>query len=253
MVILKNNIDARMSLIIRLFSLLVLSALAMMFFSFQAYSQAVLRKDTTAVADIRKMDATFIDSVKNERAFQYDKHEMRGLSAWDRFWRWVGYQINQLFEREGYAMGFKIFVWSLAIVITCFAIVKLVGMEKINFWIKGHKSQLTAGDINEENIYGIDFDQAIADAEGRSAYREAVRWLYLKSLRVLADNNLIDWKINKTNIDYATELSAGNHYKDFQQLTRYYEFAWYGEFDLNHQDYQKVSQSFIRFNKTVTG
>lgn len=242
-----------MNLITRLFTLLVFIVLVSMPGYGDAHAQAVLRKDSTAAIEIKQMDAKFIDSVKNERAFQYDKHEMRGLSAWDRFWRWVGYQINQLFEREGYAMGFKIFVWTLAIVITCFAIVKLVGMEKINFWIRGHQSQLTAGDINEENIYGIDFDQAIADAEGRYAYREAVRWLYLKSLRVLADNNLINWKINKTNIDYATELSAGSHYKDFQQLTRYYEFAWYGEFDLNQQDYQKVSQSFIRFNKTVTG
>jgi hypothetical protein len=242
-----------MSLIIRFFSVLIFFAPAIVLLPGTAHAQATLRNDTTAVIDLKQMDAKFIDSVKNERAFQYDTQDMRGLSAWDRFWRWVGYQINQLFEREGYAMGFKIFIWALAIVVTCFAIVKLVGMEKINFWIKGQNSQLTIGDISEENIYGIDFDQAIADAENRSAYREAVRWLYLKSLRVLADNNLIDWKINKTNIDYATELAAGNHYKDFQQLTRYYEFAWYGEFDLNQQDYNKVSQSFIRFNKTVTG
>jgi hypothetical protein len=242
-----------MNLIARLFSLLIILMMAIMLAPGEAYPQAVLRKDSSAVIDIKQMDAKFIDSVKNEPAFQYDSQNMRGLSAWDRFWRWVGYQINQLFERKGYAMGFKIFIWTLAIVITCFAIVKLVGMEKINFWISGQNSQLTVGDINEENIYGIDFDQAIADAEKRSAYREAVRWLYLKSLRVLADNNLIDWKINKTNIDYASELSAGNHYKDFQQLTRYYEFAWYGEFDLNQQDYHKVSQSFIRFNKTITG
>jgi hypothetical protein len=242
-----------MNLITRVFSLSVFFTLTLLLVTSKAYPQEMLRKDSTAVIDIRQMDAKFIDSVKNERAFQYDTQDMRGMSAWDRFWRWVGYQINQLFERKGYAMGFKIFVWSLAIFVTCFAIVKLVGMEKINFWIRGQNSQLTMGDINEENIYGIDFDQAIADAENRSAYREAVRWLYLKSLRVLADNKLIDWKINKTNIDYATELAGGNHYKDFQQLTRYYEFAWYGEFDLNQQDYQKVSQSFNRFNKTVTG
>ncbi len=242
-----------MIVLLRFFSLLIILASEGLINPSDVYAQAVLRTDSSAITDLKQMDAVYIDSVKNEKAFQYDTQEMRRVSAWDRFWQWVSYQIDRFFAREGYALGFKILIWALVITVIAFAVTKLVGMEKISFWIKGHKSALTEGEVDEDNIYGIDFDSEIAAAESRSAYREAVRFLYLKSLRLLADRSFINWKINKTNIEYAAELSDIKYRNDFQLLTRYYEYAWYGEFDLNKDDYSKVSQSFVRFNKTVAG
>ena len=42
-------------------------------------------------------------------------------------------------------------------------------------------------EVEEDTIYGVDFSGGIADALSRSDYREAVRLLYLQTLKQLSD------------------------------------------------------------------
>ena len=60
----------------------------------------------------------------------------------------------------------------------------------------------------EDTIYGVDFDTAISQAVGREDYREAIRLVYLRTLKSLSDTHQIDWQLFKTPSQYVRELSA---------------------------------------------
>jgi len=213
-------------------------------------AQTVLQKDSSSV-DIRTVNKKRVDEYKNQKEFQYETHTVRGYSAWDLFWYWVWQQYDKLMQRDGFRVGSKILFWALAIGITVFAIVKIVGMEKVMLWIKGNKSGLGEFSVSEEDIHGINFEKEISTAVVQKNFREAIRLMYLQSLKKLSDRELIHWSPSKTNIDYSRELAATAYTDHFQQLTRFYEYAWYGEFMPAEDDYKKIAGIFHHFNKKV--
>ncbi len=80
-----------------------------------------------------------------------------------------------------------------------------------------------------------------------SRYRDAVRILYLKALQQLNENELINWKPDKTNHDYMRELGshpAGNY---FNKLTTYYEYVEYGDFNIEQAGYETVESVYQQF------
>jgi hypothetical protein len=75
--------------------------------------------------------------------------------------------------------------------------------------------------------------------------------MYLQALRQLADKNLIRWKINKTNDDYARELSSTSYGPGFNNITISYEYVWYGEFEIEENTFGRIRQQFQQFNREV--
>ena len=53
-------------------------------------------------------------------------------------------------------------------------------------------------EVTEDTIYGVDFEREIARAMERKDYREAMRFTYLQTLKMLSDHQLIDWQPFKT-------------------------------------------------------
>lgn len=72
--------------------------------------------------------------------------------------------------------------------------------------------------VEEDTIYGVDFVRGIADALSRSDYREAVRLLYLQTLKQLSDEKRIDWQLYKTPTQYVYEVRM----PAFRQLTNHF-------------------------------
>ena len=103
----------------------------------------------------------------------------------------------------------------------------------------------------EEQIEGRDFDRMIAEAEGEGNYRKAARLLYLQSLQRLNEQGLIEWKPDKTNRDYLSELRGFRFDGDFSRLTRLFDFVWYGGFELSSDDYRETRRAFRDFTQGV--
>ena len=81
--------------------------------------------------------------------------------------------------------------------------------------------------VEEDTIYGVDFARGIADALSRSDYREAVRLLYLQTLKQLSDEKRIDWQLYKTPTQYVYEVRM----PAFRQLTNHFLRVRYGNFE----------------------
>ena len=54
--------------------------------------------------------------------------------------------------------------------------------------------------------------------------------LFLYSLKLLSDKHHLDWRPGKTNHDYLDELGDGELKTGFNELSFYFDYAWYGDF-----------------------
>lgn len=77
-----------------------------------------------------------------------------------------------------------------------------------------------------DTIYGIDFDERIAEALRTADHREAVRLIYLQTLRRLSDTHRIDWQIFKTPTQYTYEVQI----QVFRLFTNHFLRVRYGDF-----------------------
>jgi hypothetical protein len=104
-------------------------------------------------------------------------------------------------------------------------------------------------DFISEDIFGIDFEKEISKAIGQQNYRLAIRMLYLRTLKELSELSLIDYKHERTNSEYVSQLAATTFYTDFFRLTRDFEYVWYGKFDLSENSFHQVQSEFDQFRE----
>ena len=116
------------------------------------------------------------------------------------------------------------------------------------FMTQGEEQQ--TNDETGDTIYGIDFDEAVSQALSREDYREAVRLVYLRTLKALSDRRQIDWQPFKTPSQYVSEFSAapalagspaGAAVPAFRTLTAHFLRVRYGNFPATHELYNEVA------------
>ncbi len=84
--------------------------------------------------------------------------------------------------------------------------------------------------LNEYSEYNV----LIHEAESKNDFNLSIRYLYLQSLKKLADHELIIFSPDKTNNKYVQELSGNSYQQEFASLTHNYEYVWYGRFQLSN-------------------
>ncbi|MBQ8126951.1 MAG: DUF4129 domain-containing protein [Prevotella sp.] len=103
----------------------------------------------------------------------------------------------------------------------------LVWWRRAGLFMRSEKAAATDYTIAEDTIYGIDFDAELAAAEARGDYRQAVRLVYLQTLRRLSDSGQIDWHPSKTPRQYEREVGQGA----FSELSHQFVRVRYGNFE----------------------
>lgn len=97
----------------------------------------------------------------------------------------------------------------------------------------------------EDTIYGVDFHGGIANALAGQNYREAIRLLYLQTLKRLSDEGKIDWQLYKTPTQYIYEVRT----PVFRQLTNHFLRVRYGNFDASESLFnimQELQQEIVK-------
>jgi hypothetical protein len=96
-------------------------------------------------------------------------------------------------------------------------------------------------------LQNIGFEQQIAAAETQGNFRLAVRLHYLWVIKRLVNKGLIRFHIKKTNVDYCNELIENQHFEEFKNCTKYYNYVWFGEFVIDAEKYQNIKSIFNQF------
>lgn len=217
--------------------------------SAQTVDSTVVRYDSSAIA-VRSVQADALDGYLNDPDFAYDREVHEVVTWWDRFKAWLKDKIFGPLEGVNTGPVVEWVLYAVAAFGLFFAITRLLQMDMGQVFSRKRAASIAFEDLVED-IEGMDFDTLIAEATATRAYRRAVRLLYLKTLKALTTENLIDWQRDKTNHEYIDELRRPDLRSAFAELTHLFEYIWYGDFPVDEHGYERVRQRFARFGQTM--
>ncbi len=160
-------------------------------------------------------------------------------------------QISSVFSTIGFI--FQILVWLIVGAAILGAIYLIVSNLKGFSFKSNPKVEVKSEKIIEEpdvkDLENIDFSSQIDKCIREKNYKLATRYYYLWVMKTLSEANLIVFNIDKTNQDYAQELSRkGFSGKDkFIQCTNYYEYLWFGDFAISESVFERIENTFKEF------
>jgi len=220
------------------------------FLSIQSMAQDGVHADSS-VLQLRSFDSAKMAAYRRDIDFQYDRDRSPSKSLWQRFVEWFWETVEELLNTKGGQATYKILLIVLSVAILTYVILRLSGMTRMGMFTRADGDLGLDYTVGQEDIHSLNFDEAIANAESSRNFRLGIRLLYLQTLKKLSERQLIQWRLNKTNTVYAQELAESGHAKPFRELTRDFEYAWYGERHVAEQDFNNLKEQFKQFNRQL--
>lgn len=214
------------------------------------HRSAIVRVDSSRLSP-RAFDTEQLEKYRQQKDFIYDDVLPQSESLWDRLKKWIWDLVNQLFQNESSSQILKYLVLAALVALLAYFILKAAGLD-LKMFSKKSKTIAIPYHETEENIHEINFPEEIEKASASGNYRLAVRLFYLLSLKRLSDAQLIHWLPEKTNLQYQSELKNELQRQQFSQLTRQFEYVWYGEFMIDKEIFQEYKLSFEQFNAKLS-
>jgi len=217
-------------------------------FSFYAAGQKsdCLKKETDGIISVRISDKVL--DFLNDKDYLYNTEPAQTPeSLWQRLLFWIKYLIAQFFYFLGKGGNlFSYIFYALVLAVLIFVFMKLLGVSPQNLFLRSKKIKPENMPVFEDDINALDFEKIISEAVENENYRKAVRFLYIKFLKILSDTEHIEWKKEKTNKDYKREMKRSKFFSEFSKLTKIYEYVWYGEFKIKQGFFYTVFEDFNR-------
>ena len=214
----------------------------------------LLRRLPDSVIQAIKNDKDFwyADSVfKNQQRQQQGAVEMRAYNDSVRN-RKIEYRRGSDAEEKKGNSFLQVLLWF--IIIAGFIAFLFIFLSNSNVSLFRRKDRLINDDAaveETEDIFSINYQKEIDKAAAAGNYRFAVRLMFLRTLKNMAERNIIRYQPDRTNLDYLMQLGSTTYYNDFFRITRHYEYSWYGHFEVNNESYQLIKKEFEKFDPLV--
>lgn len=146
------------------------------------------------------------------------------------------------------------FLWCVYILLgglLLFVIIRIITDNNLGAFYRKRGRISGRKEDTEEELPQEDIEERLQHYLGIGDHRQAVRYLYLRSLRGLNDRGLIQRTVEATNHDYLRQLGGKPQERPFRFLTTAYEKVWYGEFPLAEEPFQRLYRYFVDFDKTI--
>lgn len=218
-----------------------------------------VKKDTSSIVQ-KQFDSNAIEKYNAIKDFNYVEEQLEAApSFFERILKWAGHQFLRLLEwifGIKYASG----IFAKILLALPYIIAGIVLLLLLKFFLKVNSSSLISSSKNrtivsiteeEEFIKSKDLLTLVELAIENKNYRLAVRYYYLNILKQLENKELIIWEQQKTNEDYIHEITPQNIQKSFVNLTRLYDFVWYGNFIINDVEFARVESDFKQMNNLI--
>jgi len=194
------------------------------------------------IVNVRLLPEDIFNKYKNDPAFNYDNSKDEAEDWITKIKNWINQQLVVLRSSKAFSTALDYFYYALAILALILIIRGLIKGDRRGFLFgKAVKNDIVMIE-DKEDIHQLDFDDLITSAMESKQFKVAIRYLFLKSLKLLADRDLIELKNNKTNHQYISEINNSQISNAFQRATFSFEWIWYGDFPVDEY-IMKNSQS----------
>lgn len=202
--------------------------------------------------DIRIPDESKIEKFRNDPRFNYavERQKQAKISWWDKLKYDISEFIGNLFSKVASSGALSFVVITICILLVCLLVMKLIGVDYRA--VLGKKKLDTSEiDIYTENVHEMNFDALISNALKNKDYRLAIRFIYLKNLKLLSDKEIITWNANKTNYSYQYEIRNSSLRSKFLETTLIFDYVWYGEFPVEEERFSEISSRMNDFSNMI--
>ncbi|WP_418499845.1 hypothetical protein [Flagellimonas sp.] len=189
--------------------------------------------------------------------FDYDVKTGESSNLLWRFVRWLLELLQKLFGAFGIeispsTMTFLEFsLYGLMGILVIYLLVRVLINEKFSSIFTQKARSIIDLDLSEQHIENIDLDSLMEEALKNGDYRLAVRYQFLKILKLLSQKNIIDWHFEKTNVDYEREIAQTQLQLEFKKASYLYENIWYGEQPIDASGYAKTDLRFKAVENSI--
>jgi len=219
---------------------------------FSSYSFASKVEINNTPVEVRRPPADKIEKYMTDDSFRYETDYRHKIGFWEAFWSWLDRHLfSPIFSKHGLTI-WEIIKYSIIITTIVLVVYFLIKGDKVGLFFRGARNASIQAIGIEEDIHAMDFDKLIEEAVANKQFRVAIRYLYLKLLKDLSDNNLITWKAEKTNRDYINELRPSQYGKPFREVTLLFDYAWYGDAAINENTFGQIRNSFKTIYRQLT-
>lgn len=189
--------------------------------------------------NIRSVDSSKIKSYLREKDFSYFEDPEFTMTLWERLKNWINKQFAKLLDLDSEGTAWEIFQYILIAFAVIAIIFGLYKSELKGLFFSNPKNRVKSSEVIED-IHSINFEELIEAAIKNKNYRYAIRLNYLRTLKILSDKEIINWKIDKTNRDYFSEIKQSTLKIKFENITLDFESIWYGGIEVNQNDYNEL-------------
>jgi len=199
---------------------------------------------------LREWDDERLDEYKTQLAYSYDEDERAGSGGGIAKLKYIIRRwIRENFGTAGNVLHgtIKLLLMLLVAAVIVYYIVK----SRAPAILKRTNAKVDFAPENLDQYEEVDLKVLLQEAEASKNFQSAVRIRFLLLLKDLEKAKLIDWKDYKTNLDYYYEMQDPEVQEDFQRMMDWYEYSWYGKFDLDAPLYQRAVAQYTSFIQSL--
>lgn len=169
----------------------------------------------------------------------------------DSLMDWVAKRLNELFENifgSNFYQDHQDTLWICIGLAALGAVLAFLLWKHPELFARSGRRKPMEYEVTEDTIYGVDFPSEIKKALENENFREALRLMYLQTLKSLSDYHQIEWQPFKTPTQYTFEFRQA----DFKRMTSLFVRVRYGGFDADRdmiRDMHNLQASVDNFVK----
>ena len=175
------------------------------------------------------------------------------LPSQDSLMDWVAKRLNEFFENifgSNFYQDHQDTLWICIGLAALGAVLAFLLWKHPELFARSGRRKPMEYEVTEDTIYGIDFPSEIEKALENENFREALRLMYLQTLKSLSDYHQIEWQPFKTPTQYTFEFRQA----DFKRMTSLFVRVRYGGFDADKdmiRDMHNLQASVDNFVKNL--
>ena len=188
---------------------------------------------------------------KKQKFYDYYHAKIKEKSFLDILYEKLNWWLSLFFQKTIDRKGFNVLMWIVAVVFVIVIGIILYIRKPGIFYI--NKKNPLSYSIEDENIAVEDLDSLTEKAAKENRFSDAIRWQYLKTLKVLHEQNSISYAANKTANEYVYEIKDINLRKQFRSLSGEFVYYRYGKGEADAGRFYQFRTAAQTIQKMRTG
>lgn len=199
-------------------------------------------------ADTLQLDKELLTALQSDPQYDYDREIVSGGES---LLEWLRRVINEwLYEHLDIVLGddvanyILIGVGVLVVLFLAFLYWRL----RPKLFMRSSKEEDIEYNVQEDTIYGVNFDADIAKALRAKDYRQAIRLIYLQTLLHLQNAEKINWQPSKTPVEYMRQVNNS----EFAKMSHHFIRVRYGNFEATQELFEEMKELQAILNSQFT-